>query len=156
MAAALVAMPAVVGAQGAQVAFGGLKHDASQPIEVTSDQLQINQQDGSVTYRDNVVIGQGSLRLSADRVRVEFGQGKKRKISKLHASGNVILVNGAESAQAHQAVYTLGNSHVVMSGDVILTQGQNALSAQRMVVDLKTGQASLEGRVKTILQASGN
>ena len=41
-------------------------------------------------------------------------------------------------------------------GGVILTQGQNALSAERMIVDLNTGKATLEGRVKTILQTGGN
>jgi lipopolysaccharide export system protein LptA len=43
-----------------------------------------------------------------------------------------------------------------MTGNVILTQGQSALSSNKMVVDLNTGQATLEGRVKSILQTGGN
>ncbi|MCK4713868.1 MAG: LPS export ABC transporter periplasmic protein LptC [Marinosulfonomonas sp.] len=154
---ALVAMPVMATAQGTQIAFGGLKHDSTQPVEMSSDQLQINQADGSAVFSGNVVIGQGTMRLSAARVVVEYAKnGGGQRISKLHASGGVVLVNGGEAAEAREAIYSIDNGTIVMSGDVILTQGQSALSSNRMVVDLKTGQATLEGRVKTILQTGGN
>ncbi len=154
---ALVAMPAIATAQGTQIAFGGLKHDTTQPVEITSDQLQINQADGSAVFSGNVVIGQGTMRLSAARVVVEYAKnGGGQRISKLHASGGVVLVNGGEAVESQEAIYSIDNGTIVMSGDVILTQGQSALSSNRMVVDLKTGQATLEGRVKTILQTGGN
>lgn len=142
--------------QGTEIAFGGLKHDSNLPVEVSSDQLQINQDDGAAVFSGNVVIGQGTMRLSANRVAVKYSQGADRRISKMHATGNVVLVNGAEAAQANEAIYSIDNSSIIMTGGVILTQGQNALSAERMIVDLNTGKATLEGRVKTILQTGGN
>jgi lipopolysaccharide export system protein LptA len=39
---------------------------------------------------------------------------------------------------------------VEMEGDVLLTQGQNALSSQRLSIDLNAGTGRLEGRVQTI------
>jgi lipopolysaccharide export system protein LptA len=43
-----------------------------------------------------------------------------------------------------------------MSGGVLLTQGASAIGADSMVVDLKTGAAQLDGRVRTTLvQQSG-
>lgn len=153
----LLVTPTLGLAQGTQVAFGGLKHDSSLPVELSSDQLQINQEDGSAVFSGNVVIGQGTMRLSANKVVVEYTQNSgQRKISKLHATGNVILVNGAEAAEAQNAVYSIDSGNIVMTGGVILTQGGNALSSNRMVVDLNTGQATLEGRVKSILQTGNN
>jgi len=152
----ITATPAISLAQGTEIAFGGLKHDSGLPVELSSDQLQINQNDGSAVFSGNVIIGQGTMRLSANRVAVKYTQGNNRKISQMHATGNVVLVNGAEAAEANEAVYSIENSNIVMTGDVILTQGQSALSAQRMIVDLKTGKATLVGRVKTILQTGGN
>ena len=151
-----VTAPTISTAQGTQVAFGGLKHDSKLPVEVSSDQLQINQTDGSAIFSGNVVIGQGAMRLSANRVVVKYTQGTPRKISQMHATGNVVLVNGTEAAEANDAIYSIDSGNIVMTGNVILTQGQSALSSQRMVVDLKTGKATLEGRVKTILQTGGN
>jgi len=156
LALLVTVLPAMSIAQGTAVPFGGLKHDSSQTVEVTADKLQVNQDNGSAVFIGNVVIGQGTMRLSANKVVVEYTQGANRKISKLHATGNVILVNGTEAAEASEAVYTIDNGNIVMIGNVILTQGQTALSSQRMVVDLKTGKATLEGRVKTILQTGGN
>jgi len=157
MALLLVLTPAITTAQGTQVAFGGLKHDSTQPVEVSSDALQINQEDGSAVFTGNVEVGQGTMRLSADRVLVEYSTGDgPRKISKMHATGNVVLINGAEAAEAAEAVYSIDTGNIVMTGNVILTQGQTALSSNRMVVNMNTGQATLEGRVKTILQTGGN
>lgn len=155
----LVGTPALLVAQGTSVAFGGLKHDATLPVEVTADALEINQSDGSAIFAGNVVIGQGSMRLSARKVVVEYNSSNgdsTSKISRLHAIGSVVLVNGAEAAEAKEAIYTIGTAKIIMTGDVILTQGRNALSSQRMVVDLNTGKASLEGRVKTIFRTGDN
>ncbi len=155
----LASVPVLSIAQGTSVAFGGLKHDASLPVEVTADALEIDQNDGSVMFTGNVVIGQGSMRLSAKKVVVEYGTSNgdtTGKISRMHATGNVVLVNGAEAAEAREAVYTIGSAKIIMTGDVILTQGRNALSSQHMVVDLNTGKAVLEGRVKTIFRTGNN
>lgn len=157
VALALVATPVSATAQGTQITFGGLKHDATQPVELSSDSLQINQSNGSAVFTGNVVIGQGTMRLSANKVVVEYAEGNgARRISKMHATGNVVLINGAEAAEANTAIYSIDNGNIVMTGNVILTQGQSALSSNRMVVNLKTGQATLEGRVKTILQTGNN
>nr|WP_275116203.1 LptA/OstA family protein [Aliiroseovarius subalbicans] len=146
--------PVAASAQGAQIAFGGLKHDSSLPIEISADQLQVDQGDGTATFQGNVMIGQGEMRLTAAKVRVEYttGEDVTGEISRLHASGGVTLVNAAEAAEAREAVYTIATGTVVMTGDVILTQGANALSANRLTVDLKAGTGTMDGRVKTILQ----
>ena len=149
----------VVYAQGANVAFGGLKHDASLPVEITSDELTVDQGSGSAVFIGNVVASQGELRLSASRVLVQRvlvdGQ-PSGDIDKLVASGGVTLVNGEEAAEAQDAVYSITNSEIIMTGDVILTQGPNALSGEKLTVDLNTGRGQMTGRVKTIFQTGGN
>lgn len=146
-------------AQGASVAFGGLKHDASQPVEITADELTVDQATGSAVFAGNVVAGQGEMRLSAARVQVAYatenGQATGR-IDQLIATGGVTLVNGAEAAEAARAVYSVSAAEIIMTGDVILTQGVNALSGEKLTVDLNTGSGRMEGRVKTIFQTGGN
>jgi len=157
MALALVTLPHAAMTEGTQVTFGGLKHDSSLQVEVSSDKLQINQTDGSAVFTGNVVIGQGTMRISAGRVVVEYSKGTgPRRISRMHATGGVVLVNGAEAAEAQEAIYSIDSGNIVMTGNVILTQGQSALSSNRMDVDLNTGQATLVGRVKSIIQTGGN
>jgi len=146
-------------AQGAEVAFGGLQLDVSLPVEISADQLKIDQNDGTATFTGNVLIGQGEMRLSAGLVFVQYSAGDGQatgQISRLLASGGVTLVNGNEAAEAQKAEYSIDAGTIVMSGGVILTQGANALAADTMVVDLNTGRATLDGRVRTVFQTGGN
>ena len=98
-------------AQG-QVEFGGMEHDTSDPVEVVSDTLEVNEE-------------------------------------RLHASGGVVLTSGEDSAEAQEAVYTLATGEVVMTGDVLMTQGGNLLSGQTLRLNMETGNGIMEGRVRT-------
>lgn len=151
MLAVLALAPSLLLAQGATVAFGGLKQDTTLPVEVTADQLAVNQADGTATFSGNVLVGQGEMRLSAGKVRVEYtpdGGG----ISRLHATEGVTLINATDAAEAREAVYTIDSGQVVMTGDVMLTQGASALSGQKLVINLKAGTGVMEGRVQTVFQ----
>ena len=60
------------------------------------------------------------------------------------------LINAGNAAEAKEAVYTIDTGNVVMTGDVLLTQGANAISGQNLVINLKDGTGVMEGRVQTI------
>lgn len=137
-------------AQGTNVAFGAIKADPTLPVEVTADSLDVDQQSGRAEYIGNVVVGQGEMRMSADRLLVIFSE-TENAIERLEATGDVILVSGPDAAEAERAEYTIDSGVVVMTGDVLLTQGQNALTSDSMTVNLTTGTAQMAGRVKTIL-----
>lgn len=143
-------------AQGTNIGFGGVQHDTSLPVEVASDNLQIDQGDGTASFSGNVLITQGEMRLSAGAVRVVYAPGAAGQISELRATGGVTLVNGAEAAEAREAVYSIDSGTVVMTGDVILTQGQNALSSDTLTIDLNSGTGNLQGRVRTVFQTGNN
>lgn len=151
---ALILAAAPAAAQN--VAFGGMKADTSAPVEVASDSLSVNQGDGSAVFTGNVVIGQGEMRLSADKVTVEYAEGGQNRIRSLHAEGGVTLVSGADAAEAREAVYDVEAGNVTMTGDVVLTQGRNALTGDRVVVNLASGTAQVDGRVRSVLQPEGN
>lgn len=151
-----LAAPSAALAQGAEVAFGGLKADTTLPVEVTADTLSVNQTDGTATFSGNVLVVQGGMRLSADRVEVVYGNAERSRIERLHASGNVTLVSGKDAAEAADAIYTIESGDVEMTGNVLLTQGANTIAGQKLVVDLTSGTGRMEGRVKTVLQPGGN
>jgi lipopolysaccharide export system protein LptA len=151
-ALALIAgLPLGALAQEANVAFGGMSQDTNAPVEVTADNLSINQTDGTALYSGNVIIVQGEMRLAAPRVLVVYSE-QAGRIDRMEATGGVLLVSGKEAAEAERADYSIENGQVVMTGNVLLTQGENALTSERMVVNLEDGTAQMNGRVKTVLQ----
>lgn len=148
----LAAPPAVA----QNLAFGGMRADVSAPVEVAADNLSVNQADGSAVFTGNVVIGQGEMRLSADSVTVIYAEGGQSRIRSLDAKGNVTLVSGPDAAEAQAATYDVESGNVTLTGDVVLTQGGNVLTGDRMLVNLQSGTAQVQGRVRSVLQPGGN
>lgn len=141
-------------AQGASVEFGGLRQDAALPVEVSADSLTVNQTDGSALFEGNVIAVQGDLRLTAGAVQVRYAQGGGA-IETLTATGGVTLVSATDAAESREAVYSVQTGSVVMTGDVLLTQGRNAISGERLVLDLTAGTGRMEGRVQTVFTPGG-
>jgi lipopolysaccharide export system protein LptA len=147
------ALPGLAAAQGAQVPFGGLSHDASLPVEITADRLDLDQAAGTAVFLGAVKVGQGALRLAADRLEVFYADDAAAgtgRVNRMVAIGNVTLSNGAEAAESERAVYEVADGTIDMTGSVLLTQGQNALSSETLHIGLNTGTGQLEGRVQTI------
>jgi len=137
-------------AQGASIAFGDIEQDSSAPVEISADNMAINQKTGTATLTGNVLIGQGAMRLSAASVNVVYSEDRKR-IASLEASGNVTLVSGEDAAEAQKAEYDINTGLIVLTGDVLLVQGPTAITADSMRVATQAGTARMQGRVKTVL-----
>lgn len=137
---------------GQGIDFGPFRQDPGEPVEVTSDRLEVDQESGIATFIGDVLVVQGEMRLTAPRVRVEYTTGEAGRIDLMHATGGVTMVSGEETAEGEEAVYSVDAGTVVMTGDVIVTQGPNVLAGQRLDVDLDTGTGTMEGRVRTIFR----
>ncbi|MEL7097631.1 MAG: LptA/OstA family protein [Pseudomonadota bacterium] len=151
----ILSLAAPTFAQGTSVSFGTIRQDPDAPVEVTADNLSVDQANGTAVFTGNVLIGQGQMRLTAARVLVVYkstGDG----IERLEASGGVTLVSGPDAAEAERADYNIDRGTIDMAGNVLLTQGPSALTADRMSVNLSDGSARMSGRVKTILQTGNN
>ncbi len=144
-------VPLIAVAENASLAFGEKDLAADAPIEITSESLEVDQSNGTVVFSGEVLISQGVLRLSAAKVLVSYDNDTSM-IATINASDGVVLVSGAEAAEADGAEYDVQSRTVLMSGNVVLMQGNFALSAKQMRIDLKDGSAQMIGRVKTVLQ----
>ncbi|HEV8035956.1 LptA/OstA family protein [Yoonia sp.] len=135
--------------------LGGMEVDTSAAVEVTADSLSIDQASGTAVFAGNVMIIQGDLRLTAGRVEVVYGADTS-EIARLLASEGVTFVTADEAAEAQQADYDIASGLLVMTGNVLLTQGSSAISAGQMTINVTDGTATMEGRVRTVLQQGGN
>jgi lipopolysaccharide export system protein LptA len=118
---------------------------------MTADKLTVSQTDGSARFVGNVVITQGNIKIIAQLVVVTYLE--SGGIDQLSASGGVTVVTQTESAEAKFADYDLSSHSLALSGDVLLTQGQSMISSDTMNINLTTGAAVIEGRVRTVLSS---
>ena len=145
-------------AQGTNVELGGAQPDPDAPVEITSETLSVDRQAGTALFETDVLVIQGQLRLTSDEVLVKYFENTetgKTDIEEIIATGNVVMVNGLEAAEGDRAVYTPINSTMVMTGEVLLTQGPSTVAGDTLVVDLETGEGTMEGRVRTVFQSGG-
>lgn len=165
--AAAVALALALGLGGALAQavgpFGGFKHDSKAPIEIVSDSLEVRQAEGKAIFTGEVVAEQGTLKLTADRLTVSYETGEAARetgeIRHMRAEGNVFLSNGSETARGAWADYDIPAGTMRMGGDVVLTQGENAISGEQLVINLDQGTGRMEGagggRVKSVFTPSG-
>lgn len=147
----------VTGAASAQTSIdlGGMAVDPEEEIEVTSQTLSVDQETGFAIFEGDVVVIQGELRMSAERVEVLFID-ETNEISRLIATGGVLLANAEDEAEADRADYDITTQMLTMTGDVLVNQGETLISADSMVVNVTDGSAVMQGRVRTTLQQGGN
>lgn len=136
------------------LAFGKARPDPNTPVEVAANELAVNQKDGTATFSGDVVITQGEMILSAPSVLVVYKE-DSQKIATLEASGGVTLVSGRDAAEAQKAQYDIDAGLVLLTGKVLLTQGQNVMTGEKITINLQAGTAQVGGRVRTTLQ-TGN
>ena len=145
--------PAAAAAQGAGISLGSSSFDSGAPVDVTSDSLSLNQETGQAVFDGNVLVVQGEIRMSAARIVVDYGDDG---VTNLNATGGVTFVTPTEAAEAQEASYAVADGDVVLTGDVLLTQGANTVAGDRLVIDLESGTGRMEGRVRTVLGGSSN
>lgn len=155
-----LALPAVSGAQNAgqnaaQNAAAQNRADASrQPVQYGADSGEYTPDGFSLRGRAEVT--QGSNRLRATNIRGFTAGGD---LSRIEATGDVYFVTPDQSMKGDRAVYTLGDGNVVVTGDVILTQGKSVLTGNRLVYNVRTETARIEGgagRVQGVFYPQGN
>ncbi len=76
--------------------------------------------------------------------------GTGAQISKIEARGEVVITSeDDQTTTSDWALYDVPAQLVTVGGNVVLTQGQNVLKGDRLVIDLKTGESRFENTGNT-------
>jgi lipopolysaccharide export system protein LptA len=152
--AALLGLAALaLGLAGGQAALGqgaasALKgHDTDAPVDVAADRIEVQDRADRAIFSGNVEVRQGSLQLNTARLTVAYANAGGIEIERLEASGGVTLRSPSETARSQFAIYDLDRRLVTMIGGVMLVRGQSRVQGGRLVLDLDSGRAVMDGGV---------
>lgn len=112
----------------------------NQPIMWGADESAYSPTGLSLRGRAELI--QGENRIRADRVEGAITNGS---LTRVEASGSVYFVTPEQTIRGDRAVYTPANDTIVLTGDVILTQGENVITGSRLVYNTRTESAQMEG-----------
>lgn len=140
----LIAAPAL--AQG----FSALKgHDSNAPIDITSDHIEVQDRADRAIWTGNVRAVQGDMTMDAARMTVAYSHattpGGDTQINRIDASGGVTVVSPTERAKGSFGIYDLNRKLITLIGNVSLTRGTNTVNGARLVIDMNSGRATVDG-----------
>ena len=134
---------ALVGGTAMAQEFG--RHDVNAPVNFAADRIELQQRADRVIVSGNVVVTKAGMQLNAQRMTIAYTQAGKTQVDRIDASGGVTVKRGDQSARGDVAIYDLNRKLITMLGGVTLTQGQNRLNGGRLVIDLTSGRAVVDG-----------
>jgi lipopolysaccharide export system protein LptA len=127
-------------------------HDSNAPVQLDAGRGEVQDRADRAVFSGGVHITQGGMKLDAERVTIAYtrargtGEAINPDINRIDASGNVVVVKGDQVARGSVAIYDLDRRIITMLGNVQLTQGANRLNGGRLVIDLDSGRATVDGR----------
>jgi lipopolysaccharide export system protein LptA len=141
LAAAVAALPAY------GQAVSALKgHNSNAPVDVEADRIEVQDRADRAIFSGNVRAKQGDLSLASARLTVAYAGGAGgTQIQRLDASGGVTVRSPSETATGQFAIYDLNKRLITMIGGVTLIRGESRVNGGRMVIDLTTGRATVDG-----------
>ncbi|MDF2493537.1 LptA/OstA family protein [Sphingomonas sp.] len=141
--ALLLASASLATSAGAQT-----RHNTNAPIDFAADTIELQDRANRAVLLGNVSVRQAEMSLSAARMTVNYtGQvvDGSPQVSRLDASGGVVVRRPDQTARSQFAVYDLNRRVITMIGGVSLTQGANTVNGGRLTINLDTGRAVIDG-----------
>ena len=142
LAAAVAASALTAGAAQAQL-------DPRAPLVITADASEVINSQCVSSWTGAVEALQGRTRLRADEIRIyNVKRGDECGANdRLEASGQVYFVTPERTVRADSAVYQFASETITLTGGVIVVQGKSVVRGDRMVINTRTGQASMTSSV---------
>ena len=162
----LMAMPSMAAHAQTEMQpnLGQLGIDSGQPVKINADRFEVFDDRKQAIFSGNVILEQGPVRMQTQKLVVSYVGGTEQRqgsIKRLEASGKVIVNSKEQTATGDKATYEVGTRVIRLSGNVVLTQGDNVIRGTDLVVDLTTGTSKLvstksgSGRVTGVFQPGG-
>ena len=121
-------------------------HNSNAPVDFAAGSIEVQDRADRVVLAGNVRVTQAGLTVTAPRMTVAYTRAGGTDVNRLDATGGVTVVKGDEMAKGNVAIYDLDRRLITMVGNVELRQRGNNLRGGRLVIDLNSGRAAVDGR----------
>jgi lipopolysaccharide export system protein LptA len=166
--------------------------DKDQPVQIEAASLEVRDKNKTATFSGDVQVVQGDTTMKCQKLVVFYGQevgiaqkeagqasapapdtkpamaGPKgaQNIRRIEARGGVTVITKDQNASGDLGVYDLIAKTITLTGNVVVSQGQNVIHGERVVVDTVSGNARVESnnqggggtpsRVRALIQPNQN
>jgi lipopolysaccharide export system protein LptA len=114
------------------------------PIDITSDSVEANQKQNTVTFKGNVVAKQGDTTLYSNTLVIIYDPNTK-KLKEMIAIGNVKIVQLERRATSQKATFQQDENKVVLDGETVVREGENVIRGERVTFYVDEERSVVEG-----------
>lgn len=156
-------------------ALQGFSQNHDKPIQIDAARLEVRDKNKVATFfgdaKADVKVIQGDTTMRS-KVLVVFyeqddksgktqkaaapGPGGSSQIKRLEAKGNVIVTQKEQTVTGNEGLFDMKSNTITMSGGVTMTQSDNVIRGDKLVVDMTTGVSRVEmsagGRVNALFK----
>jgi lipopolysaccharide export system protein LptA len=134
-------------------------HNSNAPVDVTADRIEVQDRADRAIFAGNVHVTQEELTLDTARLTVAYSGGQNQpggvQIRRLDAAGGVVVRSPSETAKGDFGIYDLDRKLITLIGNVQLNRQQNQVNGARLVIDLDSGRAVVDGGPPGVNQSGG-
>ena len=130
-------------------------HNSDAPVDVTADRIEIQDRADRAIFAGNVHVKQATLTLDTARLTVAYSSDGGVQIRRLDAAGGVVVRSPSETAKGDFGIYDLDRKLITLIGNVQLDRQQNRVAGSRLVIDLDSGRAVIDGGPPGVNQSGG-
>lgn len=145
-------IPFAAMAQDAGSRLTGLKLSGDKPIQIESDRLEVREADNIAIFSGNVSVVQGTTMLKSGRMTVHYtadggsAATGSSDIERLEVAGSVYVKSENQVATGDRGSFDMRTEVLTLSGkEVVLSEGQNIIVGCLLTVQMRTGEAKLDG-----------
>jgi lipopolysaccharide export system protein LptA len=129
------------------------------PVDITANHQDFYNDDNKTIYTGDVEVIQGQDRMRTPQLTVFFVKkdpnapapkqpagapdSESRKIERMEAEGPVYFADDTQNGRGDHGVYTAADQTTVLTGNVVLVQGKNVSTGDKLVLHQDTNQAQL-------------
>jgi lipopolysaccharide export system protein LptA len=134
-------------------------HNSNAPVDVTADRIEVQDRSDRAIFAGNVHAVQAELTLETPRLTVAYsggqGAGNNVQIHRLDAADGVVVRSPSETARGDFGIYDLDRKLITLIGNVQLNRENNQVNGSRLVIDLDSGRAVVDGGPPGVNQSGG-
>ena len=127
--------------KGSSSAFEFNKKD---PIYITADWMEVDQNKNSITYKGRVVAVQANMTMRSD-VLIAYVDPETKQMNQIIAEGKVNATQGDRMATGEKAVFDDKSKTVTLTGNPIMRQGNNQVTGVKVIYFTEQDRSVVEG-----------
>lgn len=139
--------------------FSGFQAQSSDPVEVSAETLEVYEEGNEriTVFSGGVTVTRGRTVLKAATIKLfsSLDSTAADAFTRIEAEGKIWVNSGDQTVTGSSAVVDMGARTITVAGGVVLSQGNNVLTGTRLVVNLATGRARVEGATRGVFTPGG-